>query len=161
MNIQFKNKKGFSLIEIIVGVSILALCLLGIITVGQGFLRLSYQSFQNSQANFLLEEGAEVSRAFLDTSWTNISGLSTGTNYYLTFSGGKWATTTDASLGIIDHVFTRYINVSNVNRDTTTADIVTSGGTLDSGTRKVTVVVTWQSSMVKVTKSAMLYLTNI
>jgi len=159
MNITNKNKKGFLLVEVIVGVSILAFCLLGIISVGQGFLRLSFQSFQGTQANFLLEEGAEVTRAFRDMGWGNISGLTAGTKYYLTYSGGKWATSTAVSK--IDHVFYRYVTVSNVNRDDTTADIVASGGTLDTETRKVTVNVSWLSSMGTSTKTAMLYLTNI
>jgi Tfp pilus assembly protein PilV len=154
-----KYKKGFLLVEVIVGVSILAFCLLGIISVGQGFLRLSFQSFQGSQANFLLEEGAEITRAFRDDSWTNISDLTVGTKYYFDFTGGKWATTTIASQ--IDHVFSRYLTVSNVNRDNTTADIVTSGGTLDTGTRKAQIDVVWLTSMGMATRTAMLYVTDI
>ena len=154
-----QKKKGFLLVEVIVGVSILAFCLLGIISVGQGFVRLSFQSFQGSQTNFLLEEGAEVVRAFRDVGWGNISGLTVGTKYYLTYSGGKWATSTIASK--IDNIFTRYFTVSNVNRDTTTADIITSGGTLDTGTRKIQIDVTWQTSMGVATRTAMLYVTDI
>lgn len=154
-----KHGKGFLLVDVIVGVSILAFCLLGIISVGQGFLRLSFQSFQGSQANFLLEEGAEVARAFRDTSWTDISGLTVGTKYYLNYSGGKWATSTAVTK--LDHIFYRYFTVSDVNRDNTTADIVTSGGTLDTGTRELTVHVEWLSSFGTSTKTAMLYLTDI
>ncbi|MCK9352031.1 MAG: prepilin-type N-terminal cleavage/methylation domain-containing protein [Candidatus Paceibacterota bacterium] len=161
MSINRKKTKGFLLIEVIVGVSILAFCLLGIISVGQGFLRLSFQSFQGSQANFLLEEGAEVARALRDTSWNNISGLTAGTKYYLEYDNGlnTWATTTAVSQ--IDHVFYRYITVSDVNRDDATGDILTSGGTLDEGTRKITVNVSWLASTGTSTKTAMVYLADI
>lgn len=154
-----KKRQGFILIEVIVGVSILAFCLLGIISVGQGFLRLSFQSFQGAQANFLLEEGAEVARAFRDMSWSNISNLTVGTKYYLNFSGGKWSTTTTSTP--IDYTFYRYITVANVNRDNTTADIVSSGGTLDTGTRKITVTTAWKTSTGTTTRTMMSYLTNI
>jgi len=158
MNTIIKKIKGFALIEVIVGVSILAFCLLGIISVGQGFLRLSFQSFQVAQANFLLEEGAEVARAFRDTSWTNISGLNTsGTKYYLNYSGGKWATTTTPI--VIDNVFYRYITASSVYRDGN--DDIKPSGTLDDGTRKITVTATWKTSMGTTTRTVMEYLTNI
>jgi Tfp pilus assembly protein PilV len=159
MNIFSIKNKGFILIEAIIGVSILAFSLLGVISVGQAFLRLSFQSFQTTQASFLLEEGEEATRALRDESWNNIGNLTVGTKYYLNFSGGKWSTST--AISKIDNIYYRYVTISNVNRDNTTADIVNSGGTLDIGTKKITTTVTWNTSMGTSTKTAMVYLTNI
>lgn len=152
-----KKVKGFGLIEIVVGLGILALSFVGIITVGQTFLRMSVQSVQETQANFLLEEGVEVVRSFRDISWSNIENLNIGTKYYFSFSDGTWATST--TLVLIDNRFERKFFVSSVNRDSN--DNISPTGTIDSGTRKITVTVDWRTPVGTSTKTAMIYLTNI
>jgi len=150
--------RGFLLVEVIIGAAIISLCLLSVITVGQGFLRLSFQSLQEAQASFLMEEGAEVMRSFRDISWVNISGLAPGTEYYVSYNGEKWATSTTPIT--IDRFFDRKITVSDVERDAND-DIVQSGGVVDVGTKKVVVTVTWPMSSGVITKTTMFYLTNI
>jgi len=51
--------------------------------------------------------------------------------------------------------------VSAVNRDDTTKDIVTSGGTTDAGTRLVTVTVSWLEGATTVSKSIQFYIMDI
>lgn len=147
---------GFGMIEIIAGVSILALSLAGIGAVAQRSLALSRQALQETQANFLLEEGAEVVRIFRDNAWVNISGLSTTTTYYLTY-GSKWATSTSAVL--VDGVFARTVHISDVYRDAN--DDIASSGTFDAGTRKITVALSWPNGFGTSTKSVEFYLADI
>lgn len=157
MKKQQKNTSGgFGLIEMVVGISVLSISLVGIGAVAQRSLALSRQSLQETQANFLLEEGSEVVRSFRDKGWVNIGNLSTTTTYYLTY-GSTWATTTTASK--IDNTFTRTITVSDVTRDVN--DDIAASGTYDSGTKKITVTLSWVSGFATSTKTVQMYLTDI
>ncbi len=157
----FVNKsfsKGFGLIEIIVGSAILTISLIAISTYFQKTLQLSQDSAKMTQASFLLEEGIEVAKFFRDTSWLNISGLTSGASYYLQFNGTKWATT--SSNVFVDGIFERKLVIDNVSRDAND-DIVSSGGTNDADTKKATVSVSWLGRSGTTTKSISTYITNI
>ena len=159
LNKFHKSKsKGFGLIEIIIGSAILTISLIAISTYFQKSLQLSQDSGKTVQAGFLLEEGVEVVKFFRDTSWVNISGLTAGTFYYLQFDGTKWATT--SSNVFISGVFERKLVINNVSRDAND-DIVSSGGTNDADTKKVTVSVSWLGRNGTTTKSISTYITNI
>ena len=97
-------------------------------------------------------------RIVRDNAWSNISGLTVGTNYYPTFSGGTWTLSTTANtVGI----FTRQVVLLSVNRDSTTDDIVTSGGVVDDGTKLVTITVSWQEGATTISRELSFYLTDI
>lgn len=148
---------GFGLIEIVVGISVLSVSLVGIGAVAQRSLALSRQSLQETQANFLLEEGSEVMRLFRDQGFANISGLSTTTTYYLNYSAGKWGTTTSSV--VVDGTFTRTIRTEDVYRDG--SDDIASSGTLDPGTKKITVALSWPNGFSASTKRVQFYLTDL
>lgn len=150
--------RGFGLIEIVVGSTILTISLIAISGYFQKALQLNQDSGKTAQASFLLEEGIEVVKFFRDTSWLNISGLTVGASYFLQFDGAKWATT--SSNVFVDNVFERKLVINNVSRDTND-DIVSSGGTEDTDTKKVTVSVSWLGKNGTTTKSISTYLTNI
>lgn len=145
-------------VEVLIATSIITISILAAMAVTQKSVYVSRQAFHTAQAGFLLEEGAEATRIFRDNAWTNISGLTADADYYPAFSGGTWIlSATPDTVGI----FTRIVNVSNVNRDNTTKDIVNSGGTLDVGTKLITVIVSWPEGGVILTKTLQFYLTNI
>ena len=150
--------RGFGLIEIVIGSAVLATSLLGISAYYQQSLKVSRSTAQIVQGSLMLEESLEVAKFFRDTSWINISTPVTGTTYYLLFSGTNWATSTTNTF--IDGMFERTIRFDDVYRDGTD-DIVTSGGTLDTGTRKVTATVSWRDQSATTTKTISTYLTNI
>jgi Tfp pilus assembly protein PilV len=157
--ISFKNQqKGFLVVEILVAASIITLTILSATVVAQKSIYVSRQALNATQAAYLLEEGAEAVRVHRDNAWSNISSMTVGTNYYPVFSGGAWTFPTSAStIGI----FTRKVVLSNVNRDNTTKDIVTSGGTVDTGTKLVTVTISWNEGINVITKTLPFYITNI
>lgn len=157
-NLNNSVTKGFGLIEIIIGSTILTISLIAISTYFQKSLQLSQDSGKTVQASFLLEEGIEVAKFFRDTSWQNISGLTAGTSYYFQFDGTKWATT--SSNVFIDNIFERKLVINNVSRDAND-DIVSSGGTNDADTKKTTVSVSWLGRSGTTTKSISTYITNI
>ena len=153
-----KKQKGFLVVEILVAASIITLTILSATVVAQKSIYVSRQALNTTQAAHLLEEGAEAVRIYRDNAWANISGMTLGTNYYPVFSGGTWTfSTTVSTIGI----FTRKVVVSNVNRDNSTKDIVTSGGAVDAGTKLVTVTVTWNDGTNVITKTLPFYITNI
>lgn len=150
-----------SLVEVIVGVSILALTFTGLITAYNRYVKASTNILPTIKASYLLEEGIEVMKIFRDTSWnTYIAGQSTSTSFSLTFSTSTslWSTTTANSL--IDSQFYRTVALTGVRRDTNN-DISTTTGSYDSNTRKVTVTVSWRNGSATTTRTLSTYLTNM
>lgn len=149
--------RGFLTIEVLIGIFIITISILASMAVVQKSIYISRQALHFSQANFLLEEGAEVIRINRDDDWSNISSLLLNTDYYPLFSSGSWSlSTTPNTVGI----FTRKINIANVNRDDTTDDI-SSIGTEDSGTKLVTVTVSWVEGGTTISKTLSFYILDI
>lgn len=147
---------GFFLIEVIVASSIIAVVLILLIGSIQNTVEVSKRALERTQVSYLLEEGAEATKAIRNTAWTNITALSPDTTYYVAFSGTMWAFTTTPST--VDR-FTRTITISPVYRDTN--DDIAPSGTLDSGTSLVTVTVAWSIPSGTQTKSLAFYIANI
>lgn len=152
-------KKGFTLVEIVVGVAICLIVLIGLMNAFTITLKLSLANTSKIQASFLEEEGLEAARILRDNGWTaNIATLTPDTTYYLAYNNNTWQTTSTNSY--IDSFFERKIVTSNVNRDSN-QNIVSSGGTLDPNIRKITISVSWLSGGATTTKSISTYLTNV
>lgn len=137
-----QNNKGFSLIEVLIACAVLSTVVLSMMTLSTKGIQLSHRALRQTQANLILEEGAEAVKSIRDDNWTNISGLTLGTTYYVTFSTitNKWSLTTTAPSNI-DSIFLRQIVFAAVNRDAN--DDIAGSGTLDTRTIKVTVTVSW------------------
>jgi type II secretory pathway pseudopilin PulG len=148
---------GFSLVEILMASAIICLSIFAITASSQKSVVLSNRSLNQVQSSFLLEEGAEAVKIIRDNSWTTIAGFTSGTTYYPTFSGGTWTlSTTPTTIGF----FTRTVVFSDVYRDGTDK-IASSGGTLDSRTKKVTVTVVWPSSGTTLSNNIIFYITDL
>ncbi len=153
-----KNKKGMALVEIIIGSAIISAGILAAITSYNVYVDYALSNNKNIQASYLLEEGLEVFTLFRNNGWNaNISGLSTTTTYYIAYSGSTWATTTTPQY--VDGVFLRSITISDVKRDGT--DVISSSGTYDPNTKKVTSTVEYSQGHATTTKSISTYITNI
>ncbi len=153
-------KKGFSLIEVIVASSIIAVSVISILAVYTTFLRNTFDNTASLQASYLAEEGIEAAKSMRDFGWNqNINPLTVGTNYYPYFNTGanKWQATSSSST--IDATFTRTFKVDNAYRDA--SDNLVTSGTLDSNSRLLTVNVTWVQGTSTKTKTLQTYLTNL
>jgi Tfp pilus assembly protein PilV len=150
------TEKGFMMVEIVIAISIIVVSVLAAMSVTQKSISVSRQALHISQASFLLEEGAETVRIVRDNSWNNISSLTSATDYYPVFSNSWVLATIPTTVGI----FTRKVNVSNVNRDASTEDIASSGIN-DPGTKLITVTVSWTESGVVINKTLSFYLMDI
>lgn len=155
------KKSGFGLIEIIIASAVITMVMVGVFSASQLSLRLVRNSAVEGSANFLLEEGIEAVRTIRDAGWSaNIAPLISGTTYYPVFNPGVW-TLTAINPGLIDSVFERTAILDDVYRRNSDDDIVDISSpdpkTLDAGTKRITVRVTWAGGK---QIEIMAYLTN-
>ncbi len=159
-----KNKRlrtrGLTLVEVLVSTSIILVFFLALVTVYNTYLKLARANIDSVKAVFLAEEGIEAMKILRDSSWTNkIIPLVTGTNYYLVFNNGMWTTNTTNTY--IDSTFERKINIHPVSRNSSTDEIVTSGGVNDPNTKLLTVTVSWNNRGATTSKAISTYITNL
>lgn len=153
-----KNKKGVTVVELLVVVSILLVAFVGILGLLTFSLQTSNLIKETTYANFLAQEIIEAVRNFRDGTDWNINGLgtlTTGVSYYpekTSDTPPKW--TLVAGEETINN-FTRKIVFKNVQRDGAD-NIVEAGGIDDPKTRKITVTVSWKDKAVEIVT----YLTN-
>jgi Tfp pilus assembly protein PilV len=155
-----KKSAGFSLVEILVACSIITASILAFMLIAQKGLQLSRVGLSSTQAAFLLEEGVEATKSIRDDAWANITALTPGTTYYLSYntSTNKWLLSTTPS--VIDSTFTRTVVLADVSRDAN--DDIAATGTNDALTKKVTVTVSFPgANAATISKSISLYITKI
>jgi Tfp pilus assembly protein PilV len=156
-------QKGSGLVEILVAIFVFTIIVGSLITASNQYLSGAEENLKSVKGAYLGQEGIEAVKIIRDTNWSNISSLTAGTSYYLYFdtsssTNNTWKATTTASF--VDSVFVRTFKLTTVNRDAN-GRIVTSGGTLDTNTEKVTVSVSWPSKSTTTTKFLSTYITNI
>ena len=153
---------GFSVVEVIIGSSLILLAFMGLTTAYSFYIKAGLKNTDGLKAVFLMQEGVEAVTLIRDESWSTFSALSTTTSYYLSWNGTKWVSTTTASL--IDSVFTRTFKLEEVYRRTSDSDIVATSSpdakALDTDTRRLTVKVT-APSRPTISKQVVTYLTNL
>lgn len=141
-------KRGFSLIEIAVGVAVLLAAFVAVISAFQLAERRGRGTLEHIQAAALAEEGVEAVALLRDSAWSSISLLTVGTPYDLVWNGVAWATT--LSPQTIDGVFRRTITLNDVYRRDADKDIAPASSpdpkSVDSGTKKITVRVAWATT---------------
>jgi prepilin-type N-terminal cleavage/methylation domain-containing protein len=152
-------KKGFTIIEVVVVPAILLMVVLAVMNAFNMYIKISKNSLNTVKASYLLDEGVEVVKMFRDISWNQkIVKNQTDVPFRVLWNLNSFATTSSTTL--IDGIFDRTIILSSVYRDNTTKDI-SSSGTIDDNTRKVTVSVSWNDGSGTTTKSLSAYITNM
>lgn len=159
-NIARKFTTGFTLIEVIIACSIISMSMFALMDTAQKGINLSGVALEKSQASLLLEEGVEAVKSIRDDNWTTISNLTLNTPYYLFFNINTKKWELNNSISDIDGIFTRTVTISSVERDSND-DIVESGGTLDTRTKKISVDVSWVSRGANLSKNLSFYISDI
>jgi prepilin-type N-terminal cleavage/methylation domain-containing protein len=158
-----RDKRGFGLIEIVIVIAIVSVA---VVAFGE-VARLSLSALQREkrafEASLLVEEGFEAMRGLRDQSWnTNISTLSNTTNYYLATTTSAstivWNLSTTQPTRLINGTYWRTIVLGSVNRDS--GDRIAVSGSIDSGTRQITITVSWRDKNATTSVSSVGYLTN-
>jgi Tfp pilus assembly protein PilV len=162
MNKTYCNvKKGISIVEVIVASVIISLAVITISSIYGNLISLSSRNTTKVQAAFLLDESVEAIKTMRGESWSNIASTTAGVSYYFLWSTDRWRATTTSSY--VDNIFTRTFTVSAVNRDASTFNILTSTstGTLDTGTKKVDINVSWVEQGATSTRSTSMYVFDL
>jgi type II secretory pathway pseudopilin PulG len=147
-----KNQKGQMLVEILVAVVVAGIVIGGVAGVIGVSLVTSKKTKQVTVANGLAQQDIEAIKTVAQSSWVDLycppSGVCPGdkgttSTYSVILNGSAWEFQSGLATSTIDGLsFGHYFYVENVNRDEG-GDIVTSGGSEDPSTQKVTVYITW------------------
>lgn len=149
-----KSTQAFGLIEIVIVAAIMGATLTGFLQASILTIRLLRTEQQNLEATMLAQEGMEAVRLVRDESWTNnIVPLANGAMYYPVVVNNKWVMSTN-NPGLFNNRYTRQVVLAEVFRNGT--DDIAPSGTMDGGTRKVTITVSWEGKQVQLVT----YLTN-
>lgn len=134
--------RGFSLVEVVVGISIFAATVVVFYGTASRALIVSRIASERVQAAYLLEEGAEMLRYLRDQSWANISSPLVGTycldlnNMAVDISAQEPNCTRYAG-------FERTVMLSDICRDASGDITPCPGSTPELEGRKATIVVKW------------------
>ncbi|KKR78339.1 MAG: hypothetical protein UU23_C0001G0103 [Candidatus Curtissbacteria bacterium GW2011_GWA1_40_9] len=139
--IKLSRKRGQSLIEILVAIGLTAVLLPGLLTGFVASREGKAQEGQRLQATALLRETEEAIRSVRDASWSNIS-TKNGT-YHPEISANAWTLVSEPQY---TGQFTRSVAISDVQRDPS-GNIVTSGGTVDTSSKRAVSTVSWTTPM--------------
>lgn len=155
---NLKRNRAVSLVEVVIASGIIATLSVAIFSAYTLMSRYAIQNTPFVQASMLAEEGIEAVKVMRDFGWTdNIGNLTAGANYRLLWADSRFSATTTSNF--IDGKFDRYFTLENVYRDGS-FNIVSSGGTLDTGSKKVTVTVAWRQGSATTTKTIESYIFN-
>lgn len=133
--------KGISIVEIVIAAGIIAVSVTGIAGAIQIYSKIVYQNTRQAQAVISLDEGAEAIQYLRDVSFdTEIDSTTLGQEYSIYWNGTGYELGTTTIL--LPYDMTRTVTFSEVRRDSSD-QIVLSGGTVDSNTKKATITITW------------------
>ncbi len=139
-----RSQNGIGLIELLIVMAIITTGLVYLLGMSSFSLRISGEKERISQANFMAQEVMEGVRNFRDgTDWQTdgLGTLSILTPYHLEKIGSPAGWTLFFGEETTNG-FTHSVIFSEVRRDDND-DIIENGGTLDTGSKKITVSVSW------------------
>lgn len=135
------REAGQLLVEVLVALAISAILIPAIVA---GFIATRQgkaQERQRLEATALAREADEAVRVVRDAGWSNVA---TDGTYHPVITGTTW---TLASGSATLNGYTESVVIADVSRDIT-GKIVTTGGTVDPSTKKITVTVSWGTPIV-------------
>lgn len=148
-----KNKKGQSLVEILIAMGLMAVFLPALLTGFVASREAKPQKAKRFDASQLIREAEEAVISAKESSWDNVS---TNGTFYPVESGNEWDLTSGTES--TPEGFLRSITISDVQRNIN-GDIVTSGGTVDPATKRLDISVSWTQPIASSATST-LYLTK-
>jgi type II secretory pathway pseudopilin PulG len=151
-----RYKRGFTAIEIAIGVTLAGLILVYSMYSITQFINTARDISEKTEALYLAEDGIELIRFVRDEAWTNLSSLPVNTTRYLHVSTTTIGVTTTPEVVV---GFSRSFTVQNVYRNGATDDIVastTGGSVADSNSKYVFMTVSWASSTKSVSLTTIL-----
>ncbi|HCX45356.1 TPA: hypothetical protein DGT35_02015, partial [Patescibacteria group bacterium] len=145
VELNFKNKSGQSLIEILIAMAVGTITILAAVTVLTLMLRVGKQDVSFQTAAFLEQEVVDNLLVTAERDWQEVAETSDNKKYYLkiTETKGVFEIVEGTKTVAIDDVdYTYYIEFDEVNRSSSGA--ISSSGSKDPSTRRVELLVTWK-----------------
>ncbi len=147
------------MVEAVVAVGLATLAFTGLVTAYGLYMNASFQSMRKIEAELIAEEGIEIARYLRDSGYAATLGTySTVNPYWLSLSGSTWSAT-QTQQSFIAGRYDRRVTFSPVYRNA--SDDITTSGTVDPDTRKVTVTVSWRERNATTSVALSSYLTDI
>jgi Tfp pilus assembly protein PilV len=137
---KIKNKKAFSVIEIMLASALFLVMAISISSLLAQTYSSSRLGNEQSIATQYAAEGLDAVRSIKNQSF---SSLINTTGSGVAVSGGVW--TFSGTSTVLDGEYVRTIAITDVYRDVN-GNIVSSGGTLDSSTKKASSTVVWSTT---------------
>ncbi|MBA3550754.1 hypothetical protein H0W32_00925 [Patescibacteria group bacterium] len=156
--------KGMSLIEILIGCSIIVIGILALSTTFTKYVTFALNNERTIQAAYLAEEGLEAVTFLREKGWTTyIATVSTSTPRYLAWDSTNLFWKATSTPQYVDGIFLRSISISDVRRNNTTEAISTStsGTYYDPNTKNITVSVAYKQGIGTTTQTMSTYITNL
>lgn len=133
--------KGISIVEIIVAAGIIAVSVTGIVAAIQIYLKVVYQNSREAQAVLVLDETAEALQYLRDVGFSsNIANLDLNQQYTVYWNGAGYSLST--STIVLPYDMTSKVSFEEIQRNSSD-EIVSTGGGLDSNTRKALITIEW------------------
>lgn len=152
------RQSGFGVVEVVIGATILSVVFMALFSFFFSALKVARHTTEMTQVSFLLDEGIEVVKLLRDESWSaNIATATTSDPYIINFSANKWEITTGSD--IIGGTYHRTVRFEDVYRDAN--DDIATSGTLDPGTREVSIEIEWWDGGATSTESTATYITDL
>lgn len=157
------TQRGITFVEILIAAAVILAMAGTAIGTFIAFMDEYRNTTDTIAAAYLLEEGVEAVKTLRDRSWSgHVAPLSTGTGtssrHYLSFSTSTAEWSTAGSPEWIDGM-KRWFTLEEVDRDSD--DDIVDSGTVDPGTRKLTVGVAWSDEGGTTTKEVTTYITDL
>lgn len=134
------KNKGQSLIELLIVISLTAIFLPSLLSGLTSSREGKAQQLQREDAYDLLRESEEASKIVRERDWSEIS--SNG-NFYPQITGTTYALVAITLTPTPANGFTRIVNIADAYRDS--SGNITTSGTIDPATKKITTTVSWTS----------------
>lgn len=135
------NKKGQSLLEVVLAIAIFGLLCSSLVTMSLGGFTSLQQGGEYVEAEAYAQQGIEAVRAIQGSAWNKLTVTSTA----VTSTGNAWSfvgENTSSTLG----KYSRTIIFANVCRDVSNNLVTCPGSYTDLNTKQATVTVTWLST---------------
>jgi prepilin-type N-terminal cleavage/methylation domain-containing protein len=138
--LNFKERRnGFGIVELLIVIGIIGIALAGMASFGNYALQINSRIKHQVAAVYLAEEAIEAANIIKEENWSLLAALNPGNPYHPVINSGRWVLA--AGIETINN-YNRKVILENVFRDTED-NIVTSGGVIDPGSRKITSTVYW------------------
>ncbi|MEX0870091.1 MAG: hypothetical protein WDZ39_01545 [Candidatus Spechtbacterales bacterium] len=136
--------EGLSIVEIVIVIAITITAFAAIFQVAFLGRRAQTITMESTAAYILAREDLEAVRSIRDGSWDDVAVLAPGTAYYTDINSEDEWELSSSDPGPVG-IYTKWIEVEEVTRDSATDNITSGSGYTDVDTIKVVSFVSWSS----------------